>query len=64
MWVSAGDRALWEELIGEKTLLPVTPASEEDDVTTFAEQELDRSCREGKEGWFVSDGRPIRDLDL
>ncbi|MFB7913842.1 hypothetical protein [Streptomyces sp. NPDC056061] len=32
-------------------------------MITFAEQEIDRSCRAGEEGWFVSDGRPARDLD-
>ncbi|MCK7626881.1 hypothetical protein MUU72_27920 [Streptomyces sp. RS10V-4] len=63
MWVSVEDRALWQELIGEKTPLPAAPVEEEDDLITFAEQEIDRSCRAGEEGWFVSDGRPVRDLD-
>ena len=63
MWVSADDRALWEELVGEKTPLPAAPPEDEDDVITFAEQEIDRTCRAGEEGWFVSDGRPLRDLD-
>ncbi|WP_237295701.1 MULTISPECIES: hypothetical protein [Streptomyces] len=63
MWVSADDSALWQELIGEKTPLPAAPAEEEDDVISFAEQEIDRACRAGEEGWFASDGRPIRDLD-
>ncbi|MDX2698387.1 competence protein CoiA family protein [Streptomyces ipomoeae] len=63
MWVSVDDRALGQELIGEKTPLPTAPAEDEDDVITFAEKEIDRTCRAGEEGWFVSDGRPIRDLD-
>ncbi len=63
MWVSADDRALWQELIGEKAPLPTAPAEDEDDVITFAEQEIDRTCRAGEDGWFVSDGRPLRDLD-
>ncbi|WP_253915464.1 hypothetical protein [Streptomyces mayonensis] len=63
MWVSADDRALWQELVGEKTPLPTVPAEDEDDVITFAEQEIDRTCRAGEEGWFAGDGRPLRDLD-
>ncbi|WDO07465.1 hypothetical protein ME763_18335 [Streptomyces murinus] len=63
MWVSVEDRALWQELIGEKTPLPAAPVEEEDDLITFAEQEIDRNCRAGEEGWFVSEGRPVRDLD-
>lgn len=62
MWVPADDCELWRELVGEKTPLPVAPEQEEDDQITFAEQEIDRSCRAGEEGWFVSDTRPIRDL--
>ncbi|MFE7518585.1 hypothetical protein [Streptomyces halstedii] len=63
IWVSADDCVLWQELIGERAPLPAAPAEEEDDVISFAEQEIDRACRAGEEGWFVSDGRPIRDLD-
>ncbi|MEU9603941.1 hypothetical protein [Streptomyces sp. NPDC048057] len=63
MWVSADDRALWQELIGEKTPLPTASTEDEDDAITFAEQEVDRTCRAGEEGWFVSDGRRLRDLD-
>ncbi|GHA69557.1 hypothetical protein GCM10010391_64100 [Streptomyces anthocyanicus] len=63
MWVSADDRALWQELIGERTPLPTAPDEDADDVITFAEQEVDRTCRAGEEGWFVSDGRPVRGLD-
>jgi hypothetical protein len=62
MWVSADDRTLWEEIVGERTPLPSSSANEDDDVITFAEQEIDRTCRAGEEGWFVSDARPIRDL--
>ncbi|MEU0378466.1 hypothetical protein ABZ093_14370 [Streptomyces cyaneofuscatus] len=62
MWVSAADRALWEEIVDEKTPLPTTPADEDDDVITFAEQEIDRNCRTGEDGWFASDARPLRDL--
>ncbi|OSP37752.1 hypothetical protein B7767_36070 [Streptomyces sp. 13-12-16] len=29
-------------------------------MITFAEQEIDRTCRAGEEGWFVSDGRSVR----
>ncbi|MFD8409133.1 hypothetical protein ACFV1G_31180 [Streptomyces anulatus] len=32
-------------------------------MISFAEQEIDRACRAGEEGWFGSDCRPIRDLD-
>lgn len=62
MWVSAADCERWREMVGEKTPLPVAPGQEEDDEITFAEQEIDRNCRAGEEGWFVSDARPIRDL--
>lgn len=50
MWVSAGDRALWEELVGEEASSPVDPVREDDDLMTFAEQEIDRTCRAGEEG--------------
>lgn len=63
MWVSAADRALWEEIVNEKTPLPAVPAEEDDDVITFAEQEVDRTCRAGEDSWFISDARPLRDLD-
>ncbi len=63
MWVSAADRALWEEIVDEKTPLPAVPAEEDDDVITFAEQEVDRTCRAGEDSWFISDARPLRDLD-
>ncbi|MFG3662042.1 hypothetical protein [Streptomyces sp. NPDC047706] len=62
MWVSAGDRMLWEEIVGERTPLLRATAEEDDDVITFAEQEIDRACRAGEEGRFVSDTRLIRDL--
>ncbi|MET8248311.1 hypothetical protein ABZV31_30240 [Streptomyces sp. NPDC005202] len=62
MWVSADDRMLWEEIVGERSPLPPASAEEDDDVITFAEQEIDRTCRAGEEGWFVSDARPLRDL--
>lgn len=62
MWVSADDRAIWEELVGEKTLPPEAPAQEDDDRITFAELELDRTCRAGEDGWFADDARPLRDL--
>ncbi|MEH0521162.1 MULTISPECIES: competence protein CoiA family protein [Streptomyces] len=62
MWVPADDCELWRELVGEKAPLPVAPELEEDDQITFADQEIDRTCRSGEEGWFVSDARPIRDL--
>ncbi|WP_234342948.1 hypothetical protein [Streptomyces fulvoviolaceus] len=62
MWVPADDCELWRELVGEKAPLPVVPEQEEDDQITFTEQEIDRTCRAGEEGWFVSDARPIRDL--
>lgn len=61
MWVPATDCALWQEIVDEKTPLPEAPA-EEDDRITYAEQEIDRNCRAGEEGRFVSDSRPIRDL--
>ncbi|MFI0937256.1 hypothetical protein [Streptomyces sp. NPDC021020] len=61
MWVSAADRALWEELVGERSPLPAAPTQEDDDLITFSEQEIDRTCRAGEEGWFVSDSRPVRD---
>ncbi|WP_227025902.1 hypothetical protein [Streptomyces fodineus] len=63
MWVPASDRALWEEIVGEKAPLPAAPDQEGDDVITFSEQEIDRTCRAGEEGWFVSDARPLRDLN-
>lgn len=62
MWVPSADCTRWRELIGEKELLRGDPVQEEDDEVTFAEQEIDRTCRAGEEGRFVSDGRPIRDL--
>lgn len=30
-------------------------------VITFAEQEIDRDCHAGEEGWGASDARPVRD---
>ncbi|MFD3753293.1 hypothetical protein ACFWVT_24275 [Streptomyces cyaneofuscatus] len=42
--------------------LPTAPVEEDDDVITFAEQEIDRSCRAGEASWFASDARPLRDL--
>ncbi|MGQ4516757.1 hypothetical protein [Streptomyces sp. DW26H14] len=48
MWVSADDRARWRGLICEKTSLRAAPAEEDDDVITFAEQEIDRNCRVGR----------------
>ncbi|MGW3060782.1 hypothetical protein ACWC98_33360 [Streptomyces goshikiensis] len=62
MWVPAADCERWREIVGEKTPLPEAPEQEGDDEITFAEQEIDRRCRAGEEGWFVSDPRPIRDL--
>ncbi|MFF5961992.1 competence protein CoiA family protein [Streptomyces luteogriseus] len=62
MWVPADERMQWEEIVGERTPLPSASVKEDDDVITFAEQEIDRSCRAGEEGWFVSDARPLRDL--
>ncbi|MFE4371823.1 hypothetical protein ACFRMN_27070 [Streptomyces sp. NPDC056835] len=61
MWVPSADCRRWRELIGEKELLLDAPAQEDDEIT-FAEQEIDRTCWAGEEGWFVSDARPIRDL--
>ncbi|NHI08652.1 hypothetical protein STPH2_4017 [Streptomyces sp. KO7888] len=62
MWVPADDRMLWEEIVGERTPLPPAPAEEDDDVITFTAQEIDRTCRAGEEGRFVSDARLLRDL--
>ncbi|MFJ5684297.1 hypothetical protein [Streptomyces sp. NPDC093099] len=62
MWMSAADCDRWWEMAGEKTPLPEVPQQEEGDEVTFAEQEIDRNCRAGEEGWTVSDARPIRDL--
>ncbi|MER5932758.1 hypothetical protein [Streptomyces sp. NPDC002054] len=62
MWVPSADCERWRELIGEEEPLPDFPVQEGDDEITFAEQEVDRTCRAGEEGWFVSDARPIRDL--
>jgi hypothetical protein len=61
MWVSAADRALWEEMAGERSSPPAALAPEDDDLITFAEQEIDRTCRAGEEGSFVSNPRPVRD---
>ncbi|MEU8539993.1 hypothetical protein AB0C52_08360 [Streptomyces sp. NPDC048717] len=63
MWVSAADRALWEEIGDEKTPLPAAPVEEGDDVITFDEQEIDRTCRAGEDGRFAGADRPLRDLD-
>lgn len=62
MWVPAADCERWREIVGEKTPLPEVPQRDGDDAITFAEQEIDRRCRAGEEGRFVSDARPIRDL--
>lgn len=62
MWVPAADCERWREIVGEKTPLPEVPEQEGDDEIAFAEQEIDRRCRAGEEGWFVSDPRPLRDL--
>lgn len=53
MWVPAADRALWEEIVDEKTTLPAAPVEEDDDAVTFAEQEIDRTCRAGGRGQLV-----------
>lgn len=62
MWVSAGHRAVWEELVREKLSLPAAPTQEDDDRIIFAEQEFDRACRAGQGGWFADDARPVRKL--
>ncbi|WP_257134779.1 hypothetical protein [Streptomyces sp. wa1063] len=59
MWVAADDCALVAGARRREGASPRSPGrEEEDDVITFAEQEIDRTCRVGEEGWFVSDGRP------
>ncbi|WP_283974182.1 hypothetical protein [Streptomyces sp. 378] len=60
--MSAVDRTLWEEIVGERTSLPPASAEEDADVITFTEQEIDRTCPAGEEGRFGSDARPIRDF--
>ncbi|MER5413979.1 hypothetical protein [Streptomyces virginiae] len=62
MWVPSADCKRWRELIGEMEPRPGAPAQDEDDEITFAEQEIDRTCRACEEGWFISDARPIHDL--
>ncbi|MFI9239213.1 hypothetical protein [Streptomyces sp. NPDC053079] len=62
MWVPAADCRLWQEMTGQTDPLPTAEPQEQDDEITFAEQEIDRTCRAGEEGWFVSDARPVRDL--
>ncbi|MFJ9853262.1 hypothetical protein [Streptomyces sp. NPDC101150] len=63
MWVPVADCELWEELVGEAEPLADARAQESGDEITFAEDEIDRQCRAGEEGRFVSDARPVRDLD-
>lgn len=53
MWVSAADRALWKEIVDEKTTLPAAPVEEDDDVVTFAGREIDRACRAGEDSWVL-----------
>ncbi|MDT0453423.1 hypothetical protein [Streptomyces hesseae] len=62
MWVPAADCRLWQEMTGQTDPLPTAEPQEQDDEITFAEQEIDRTCRAGEEGRFVSDARPVRDL--
>ncbi|MFD9133699.1 hypothetical protein WBG99_18550 [Streptomyces sp. TG1A-60] len=62
MWVSADDRTLWEEIVGGTDLSSPASVEEDDDVITFTEQEIDRTCRAGEEGRFGSDARPLRDF--
>ncbi|MGP4115360.1 competence protein CoiA family protein [Streptomyces sp. 4N509B] len=63
MWVPAVDRDLWQEMVGEKTRLSTAPIDEENDEITFAEEEIDRTCRAGEESRRrSSDERPVRDL--
>ncbi|MCW8122088.1 MULTISPECIES: hypothetical protein [Streptomyces violaceoruber group] len=59
MWVSADDRALWQELIGERTPLPTAPDEDADDVITFAEQEVDRTCRAGRRAGSSATAAPF-----
>ncbi|MFI0220152.1 hypothetical protein [Streptomyces lydicus] len=63
MWVPTAHCALGQEIVGEKISLPTTPVEDEDDEITFSEEEIDRTCRAGEDGWSGSDARPIRDLD-
>jgi len=62
MWVGSGDRQRWEDLAGEQAPPPSEEPEEEDDIVTFAEQDLDRSCRAGEEGPHLGIPRPRRDL--
>ncbi|MFC9245114.1 hypothetical protein ACFT7S_14120 [Streptomyces sp. NPDC057136] len=52
-WVSAADCERWREMVGEKTPLPEAPGQEEDDELTFAEQEIDRNCRDPSPGFAL-----------
>ncbi|MFI8943414.1 hypothetical protein [Streptomyces syringium] len=62
MWVPVADCRLWQEMTGRTDPLSTAEPQERDDEITFAEQEIDRKCRAGEEGRFVSDARPVRDL--
>ncbi|WP_240805386.1 hypothetical protein [Streptomyces sp. A1547] len=62
MWVPHAECRTWRELTGQWDPLPKAQEPEADDEITFSEQEIDRSCRAGEEGWFRSDARPVRDL--
>jgi hypothetical protein len=37
----------------DEPLFPPASAEEDDNVITFAEQEIDHTCRAGEEGWAV-----------
>lgn len=61
MWVSADDCRVWQELTGRSSPLPTSAPRERDEWTTFAEQEVVRTCSAGEEGRHVGDTRPPRD---
>lgn len=62
MWVTATDRQLWEDLAGQPTPLPEAAPPDPDDTITFAENELDRTCRAGQDSDVRSDPLVPRDL--
>lgn len=63
MWVPADDCHRWQDMADETGELPDVAPHESDDLITFAEQDIDRSCRAGEEGHpYGADPRPIRDL--
>lgn len=60
LWALARDVRQWQELTGESDSPP--ESGPDDEPVTYAEQDLDSSCRYGEERHGTSDPRPRREM--